>query len=250
MSVALNGSGNYTRATMLSAGQNFTACCWFMPTTLPGPSGYQSILGDDAQVSMQLHRIGSGNTLFSMSTGANDGDSATAMSTGVWYFGALSAVSSTTQTVYLNGVQAATRSDPAAHVAAMNIGCWTGSTDRFIGRVAFVKIWAGANLTLNEIMMEMWQGAPYRHANLRAFYPMWDLSADETDHSANAQTLTVAGSGHAVAEMPPIPFRLQRNRKSHIPYTVAAAGRTTKNTRSWPLGTEIGMGWRMECAGR
>ena len=26
---------------------------------------------------------------------------------------------------------------------------------------------------------------------------------------------------------------------------VQAAGRTTKNTRSWPLGTEIGMGWRM-----
>lgn len=25
----------------------------------------------------------------------------------------------------------------------------------------------------------------------------------------------------------------------------AAAGRTTKNTRAWPLGTEIGMGWRM-----
>lgn len=28
----------------------------------------------------------------------------------------------------------------------------------------------------------------------------------------------------------------------------AAGGRTTKNTRSNPLGTEIGMGWRMECA--
>ena len=26
----------------------------------------------------------------------------------------------------------------------------------------------------------------------------------------------------------------------------AAGGRTTKNTRSWPLGMEIGMGWRME----
>ena len=26
--------------------------------------------------------------------------------------------------------------------------------------------------------------------------------------------------------------------------TVAAAGRTTKNTRAWPLGTEIGMNWR------
>jgi hypothetical protein len=28
----------------------------------------------------------------------------------------------------------------------------------------------------------------------------------------------------------------------------AGGGRTTKNTRSWPLGTEIGMGHRMECA--
>ena len=28
---------------------------------------------------------------------------------------------------------------------------------------------------------------------------------------------------------------------------LGAAGRTTKNTRSWPLGTEIGMGWRQEC---
>lgn len=26
-----------------------------------------------------------------------------------------------------------------------------------------------------------------------------------------------------------------------------AGGRTTKNTRAWPLGTEIGMGWRQEC---
>ncbi len=25
---------------------------------------------------------------------------------------------------------------------------------------------------------------------------------------------------------------------------VAAAGRTTKNTRAWPLGSNIGMGWR------
>jgi hypothetical protein len=27
----------------------------------------------------------------------------------------------------------------------------------------------------------------------------------------------------------------------------AAAGRTTKNTRAWPLGTEIGMNWRVPC---
>jgi hypothetical protein len=28
---------------------------------------------------------------------------------------------------------------------------------------------------------------------------------------------------------------------------ITGGGRTTKNTRSWPLGTEIGMGWRQEC---
>jgi hypothetical protein len=27
----------------------------------------------------------------------------------------------------------------------------------------------------------------------------------------------------------------------------SAGGRTTKNTRAWPLGTEVGMGWRMPC---
>jgi hypothetical protein len=31
----------------------------------------------------------------------------------------------------------------------------------------------------------------------------------------------------------------------HIDYTEAGGGRTTKNTRAWPLGTEIGMGWRL-----
>lgn len=30
--------------------------------------------------------------------------------------------------------------------------------------------------------------------------------------------------------------------------SAVTAGRTTKNTRAWPLGTEIGMDWRMECA--
>lgn len=28
-------------------------------------------------------------------------------------------------------------------------------------------------------------------------------------------------------------------------FNIAAAGRTTKNTRGWPLGVEIGMGWRL-----
>lgn len=30
------------------------------------------------------------------------------------------------------------------------------------------------------------------------------------------------------------------------PISTCAAGRTTKNTRAWPLGTEIGMNWRVE----
>jgi hypothetical protein len=36
--------------------------------------------------------------------------------------------------------------------------------------------------------------------------------------------------------------------QGYLTFGNAPTGRTTKNTRAWPLGTEIGMGWRMECA--
>lgn len=35
------------------------------------------------------------------------------------------------------------------------------------------------------------------------------------------------------------------NAGNGLSYAQMVAGRTTKNTRAWPLGTEIGMGWRM-----
>ena len=46
-------------------------------------------------------------------------------------------------------------------------------------------------------------------------------------------------------------FGASRTYFAHVAFFKAAAagGRTTKNTRAWPLGTVIGMGWRQECGG-
>jgi hypothetical protein len=66
----------------------------------------------------------------------------------------------------------------------------------------------------------------------------------QPDWSGNGNAGTVTGatlSDH-------VPLRGLRRRRSglYVPYAAAAAGgRTTKNTRSSPLGVDVGMGWRM-----
>lgn len=60
----------------------------------------------------------------------------------------------------------------------------------------------------------------------------FDISAMNSD----GFVIIVVGAGGVASEW-----------QGYLAFGDAPTGRTTKNTRAWPLGTEIGMGWRMEC---
>ena len=226
------------RTTNLPASPtSFSACWWGYLVSDPG-SAYTSMfqLGDGNGIVVGTHP--SGATWMFYANGAENSAGAWVLTT--WkHFAVVS--QSGNQTLYIDGAS-------ASSIAASNIA---SNTNLFFGndqfdeggnyRLAAFKLWA-AVLTLAELVQEARYYIPFRTANLNTWSPCLS-SGDTKDYSGNDFTWTTNGT-LTTEDGPPIAWSRGQSRVI-IPAAATPGGRTTKNTRSNPLGLEVGMGWQM-----
>ncbi len=110
------------------------------------------------------------------------------------------------------------------------------------GRIAWIGLWNRV-LTLVEIQEQ--QFAPHVTSGCVLFsHYGYNGTGTQPDWSGNGNNGTVT-SATLTPDHVPIRGMAARRVVDYSPYFIPGAGRTTKNTRAWPLGVEIGMGWRM-----
>lgn len=226
MAITLTGAGWYSKTSFFSAAGNaFTYMGWAFANTLPvgGPSNY-TVLGGmlggaSSGIACGMQNVGGVNR-WQIGTQLNDFNGSSVPVISTWYHFAL-VRNGTGKTLYINGVSEVTGTDAAVGHTTLAVGDYdiSDNTDEWLGRIAAIKLWDGAALTQAEVQQEMWQMLPVRTANLRGFYPLLSLSDDEIDFSGNAQTLTVGGSGHAVADTPPVAWKSARLRRMYLAAT-------------------------------
>lgn len=244
----MDASGeSLNRTASLPDDESFTITGWGQIVT--DRNDFSCVVSlDDASGRYFLIETDSDGTTLNLASNAGF-PAITAVNVGEWFFWAL---------------RAASLSDSSAHIWRASTSGWSSQTanrtgfsmtptgmylgnDGFgewlNGRIAAVKCWSGGALTTAEIEQERLSYMPVRTANLYGVWPML-VHTDLVDYSSNGRSLTAAGT-LATEDGPPIPWRQGRRR---VPIAVAVtppAGRSTKNTRAFPLGVEVGMGFQM-----
>lgn len=216
MAISLDGAGWYSRTSFFATTDALTMMCWAYPTTLPTAGVYHNLLGNHAAAGFGVgisifHTVGSAK----WNLGTNSSDAPGSAATADTWAHLACTRNGTSKLLFLNGAQDAllTDSDTVQTTFYAGVDDGVDSGSEWIGRLAAIKIWKAA-LSEAEIANEMRQILPFRTENLAAFYPLTaGLSDDEVDFSGLAQTLTVAGSGHAAADGPPVPWKLGWRRR-------------------------------------
>ena len=189
-----NSADRYSRTADALLGGSYTMACWtYMVTDLNAPSYWLSI--DDG---------GSGYSSFgTFADGTQQRWTASVsqlsgpqLSTGAWYYQAITFDASGVETMYLcpaGGSFSSVTGNLSTSGSAWNL--WiatTGFVQPFDGRIAQVKIWTAA-LSQAELEAEMAVDSVVRTANLWAYYSF--RSGPQTnDESGNGRTLTAAGT--------------------------------------------------------
>jgi hypothetical protein len=212
MAVRFDADENYSATYTLGSQANYSVTCWGRLAV--DRNDYTTFWSFDAN---------SDGTAFILQTDI-DGTSSfvwddivagmvgagPALTVGTWYFFAVCVAGTSGALHYrtaTTGFTTVTWTGAARTITNFLIG-----DDRYTewlnGNVAALKFWT-AGLTLAEVANESMQYAPVRTANLAAFYPL--VSAETTDYSGNARTLT--GGGTATTEDgPPIAWQSGRPR--------------------------------------
>jgi hypothetical protein len=247
MAIVMDAAGEkYTRTTSLPAVTAFTIMGWVTISEVYDYHGFFAFGDTTGSRSVVLGTSGGGQT-FKLEEGAEGAQVlGTTLSFDTWYHVTVTCAGSGANQLigYLNGVSDVVGTIDA-NVTAENLVI--GSDPVFgnpvlNGRMAAVKIW-GAALTANEILNERHYFAPVRLTNINSWYPMVDTVVADNLIDRNGAANLTAGGTLTIGNGPPILWAPGTRNVYHAA-AAAAAGRTTKNTRAWPLGTEIGMNWR------
>lgn len=150
-----------------------------------------------------------GTTWRAFDEGAQTGNGQ-AMTVGTWYFAAFS-VNGVNGNLWTRAANSSTYTNVTwstfsanTNASTIRIGRHDGTGLWFAGKIAGVKLWTGATLTLADFQNESLTFVPQRFTNLKAWYPL--LAAETQDWSGNGNTLT-AGSGTTNADNPPISWQ-------------------------------------------
>lgn len=226
MAIVVAGSGWYTRASFWVTNAPLTFMTWLYPSST---ATYKAIGGQQSAQVLQIH-----TGKLSVGTTTNDFDGGTTLSTSTWYHGAWTREGGS-HDLFLNGISdRATAADTQAVATGLIIGDWDAvGGNAYQGRLAAVKIW-NARLTRAEILAEKAQYVPVRLRNLMAFYPMRTIAEDQIDLRFG-KLLTVAGSGQADADGPPIPWLVPLKRFHQIATFAAEPAAVVGSTVGGPL---------------
>lgn len=180
MAFSFNGSSSYMQATSTPVtAEPFTMVCWFNPTNV-STDGALMAIGNSAgsnRFQMNMNGATGGDTIAISSVGASTAttNSTNLFTANTWHHAAAVCTSTTSRTIYLNGVQGNTNTTPVTIAGVNNIivgARYNGGTRGFFAntKVAEVAIWNLA-LTTDEILSLSKGFAPYliRPSNLK-FY--------------------------------------------------------------------------------
>jgi hypothetical protein len=233
MSIALDAGDAYSRTTNLPGRAAYTIAGWVKATSLP--LSFQTIFALENAASS----AGAGAYLgFDAPSGPNaqisiatEGGAAglRTIAYNSWAFVALVG-SGTTLDVYvrLEGEGSLTTvsfTQSTFTEAALYINSDSYAED-FASIRRYTRVWSAA-LSAVELQAESVSATPVRTSNLNSDFPMGSTTDDNEDASGNGFNLTVAGTPTNSGDEPTI--------------TVGGGGRTSKNTRSHPLGLNLGM---------
>jgi len=165
------GNGTYQHAFHLGADDH---------SSWSSQSDFLGCLGND------LRGGCAGGTANSYTTGS-------ALTNNTWYHVAMVRSSSTSMTIYLNGVSDISfANNVGSRAAATHVLIGQVNNFPLIGRLAGVKAYTAA-LSAAEVLAESYSFIPSRWANLWAYLPMWGASP-EVDYSGNDRSFTVVGT--------------------------------------------------------
>jgi hypothetical protein len=200
MSVTFSGGSGYSRTGNLIGTGAHTVAAYVKITT--DRNNYQSFVGaDDFGGNFSFVGAGSdGTTYIPDSTGGVALNTGVSMTTGTWYYVAVTRSSGGTGHAYIAALGGGSLADTSGSRAAA-----TGVTNSYIGtdgygsylegEMAYVRIWA-AELSSSELESERTSTTAVRTSNLTASYDF--ATASTTDNSGNGNTLTAIatpGSG-------------------------------------------------------
>jgi hypothetical protein len=215
MAVRFGNSGIqlYSVSSGLPSG-DFTLLMWVSLFATNG-SNYQTLLHFISSPEMSVEvNPGTSNMWFGVDP--NDGPTFT-MTVGAWHCIVLTRTGTShvmrhgTDPVSLTTLSGLTGT--AATPSTLNIGAYDSSSEVFNGRVANFKLYNTA-LTSAEMTQELSQYTPQRTTNLTHWYPF--VNPDTSDYSGNGRTLTATGSGHLVADGPPVRWGRPRPRRVNL----------------------------------
>jgi hypothetical protein len=245
MSARTDGAEGFTTTTSLPSTRNFTKMAWVQ--LVVDTNAFQNFF-EIHSGSGQYYYCGTTATgtlfgIFNVSSFVTGTD----LTVGRWYHVAMSNSGTGAGTFlgYLNGVLECTHAGVVG-VAETATGMQIAHTNDGIGsniRIAAYKCWS-AVLSPQEIRREMKQFVPVRKQNLNRFLPL-RLHSDVHDYAPGVANWTAVGT-MVTEPNPPIPWQIVRRSPAKAP-AAGGGGRTTRNTRAWPLGVEVGMNWRLPC---
>lgn len=219
------------RTTNLFAIGPFTACGFFNFNnfTVAG-TPYQAGIDANNLFNINVSTGGNAQCQFRATSGTDYLTGTIAVSTGIWYFWAITLNSANTVTnMYIRAVNATGALTAATAGAPVGTGftptfwrCgFQGVAPNFL--MAGYRMWA-AELTSEELELESRQTFAKRVANCRGIYPMLgtDLTAAYRDFSVDNTALTTASVAPTVDLGPSVPWRFSRHGR-RVSYVVASA---------------------------
>jgi hypothetical protein len=227
MAILLAGAGWYSRAALMAASDAFTLMAWVRPTTIA--ANYSNVLAITSSTALGI--LNSGGTTWLIGHPVADDRGTSTPVINVWYHVAITRAG-TSYGLFVNGFQEVASTNAEGSATGFTIGDFdnTDNGSEWQGRVAAVKVWAGAGpehaLSKQQIRDEMRSYMPARRLGIAAVYPFEPkgLSAALIDYSGFGRNLTLGGSGHAVAEGPALTWEPRRHLSVFDVPAVAAGG--------------------------